>query len=89
MYTKWTQHLESEDEKEKFHNSLISSKVVLDRLIQLIDEEVQALGKSELDQKNYTVANWPYLQAHRNGNKQTYAVIRKLIDLDQQRKEKD
>ncbi len=85
MYTRWTQHLTDPSDKEKFKNEVLGSKRVLERLSQMIDEDLQALDKSEFDHRSYDVANWSHLQAHRNVNRQVYATFKKLINLDQQK----
>ena len=85
MYARWTSHLNTEDEKKQFRNDVLSAKSVLDRLIQIIDEDVNNLDRSELDQRVYSIPNWSHLQAHKNGNRQSYAAIRQMIDLDQQK----
>jgi hypothetical protein len=87
MYTKWTQHLKDEEEKARFENTILSSKKVLDRLIQILDEEEQALDRSELDIKSFDHPGWAYKQAFKNGYRSSLGVLKKLIDLDQQKKE--
>ncbi len=85
MYSRWTTHLKTDEEKKQFTNDILSAKGVLERLIQMIDEDVNQLDKSELDQRVYSIPNWSHLQAHKNGNRQSYAAIRQMIDLDQQK----
>lgn len=80
MLTRWTAHL-PEEEKESFKRDIRASRSVLERLKQIIEEDEEALDKSELDQRSYSIPNWSHLQAHRNGNRQVYAVIKKLLDL--------
>jgi acetyl-CoA carboxylase alpha subunit len=89
MYTRWTSHLKTEQEKENFKNEVLSAKSVLERLTQMIDEDVNQLEKSENDQRVYSIPNWSHLQAHKNGNRQSYATIRQMIDLDQQKRTTD
>ena len=89
MYTRWTQHLTDPEEKERFRNQVISAKPVLERLIEMIDEDEQALDRTEIDPRSYSVPNWSELQAHKNGNRQVYAVIKKMIDLDHQNIERN
>jgi hypothetical protein len=87
MFTRWTQHLKSDEEKKRFRNDILSARTVLERLKQMLEEDEAALEKSERDQRVYGMPNWDYLQAHKNGNMQVYAVVKKLIDLDQQKAE--
>lgn len=85
MYTRWTQHLSDPQSKTEFQNDIKGAKRVLERLHQMIEEDENALEKSENDQRVYSSPNWSHLQAHRNGNRQTYATIKNLINLDQQK----
>lgn len=85
MYTRWTSHLKTPEEKQQFTNDILSAKSVLERLADMIDEDVDQLDKSEIDQRVYSIPNWSHLQAHKNGNRQSYAAIRQMIDLDQQK----
>lgn len=84
MYTKWTSHLKTEDEKKRFENSITGSRVVFDRLLSIIDEEEKAIEQSEMDSKAYDNPAWAYKQAFKNGAKAAYRSLKKLVDLDQQ-----
>lgn len=86
MYTRWTQHLKTDEEKENFRNRIYAAKDVLDRLTQIIEEDEAALERSEMDQRVYSNPSWDYLQAHRNGNKQVYYQMKKYTNLDQEDK---
>jgi len=85
MYVAWTKNLRTADEIQSFKNQIISSKDVLDRVIQLLNEEEATLDRSEIDPKNYDQNNWAYRQAHKNGYRAGLAFVKKLIDLDQQK----
>ena len=85
MYTRWTDHLRTEEEKEAFRKKIYSAKEILDRLKDILEDDLMALDRSEMDQRIYQVPNWDYLQAHKNGNRQSYTVIHKLVNLDQQK----
>lgn len=86
MITAWTKHLKTDEEKDRFRNKVNSAKVVLQRLIELLDEEEDSLDRSELSQMAYDNANWPYLQAHKNGYRQALSIVKKIITLDQEHK---
>lgn len=85
MYTRWTSHLRTEEEKESFRKEIYSAKRVLERLAQIINEDEEMLDRSEQDQRIYEVPNWDYRQAHKNGNRQYMQAVRLLTDLDQQK----
>lgn len=85
MYTRWTKHLSDDEEIQRFKNSIYSARHVLERLRDLLKEDLESLDKSELDQRIYDLPNWDYRQAHKNGVRQAYNQINLLIDLDQQK----
>jgi hypothetical protein len=82
MYTKWTSHLRTDDEKKRFENVVISSKPVLERMIKLIDEDLEAIEKSEIIDD--FGPSWAYKQAFKNGAKSRLIAYKKLINLDEQ-----
>jgi hypothetical protein len=75
----WTKNLKAE-EKERFKNSVYGSKLVLDRLDELLLEYEHDLEKGEID---YNSPNWDYRQADANGYRRCLKKIRTLITLDQ------
>lgn len=87
MLTKWTSHLSDPEEKGHFVNKIISSKPVLDRLGGLLEEEETNLDSREVSIKSFESPNWAYRQAYMNGYRACLAVVNKIIDLDQQKKD--
>lgn len=86
MYTRWTQHLKDDPKaKEAFEGHVRNSVHVLNRQKAILDEMEADLNVAEVSPKNYEIPNWDYRQAHNNGYRQAIQVIRKLIDLDQQK----
>lgn len=86
MFMAWTKHITDPEEKIRFENSVQSSKHVLDRLKDMLDEQERDLNRAETDPRNYETPNWDYRQAHNNGYRQCLAVLKKFVDLDQQNK---
>lgn len=84
MYSRWTSHLETDQEKQDFKNYVRGSKPILNRLKDIFIEEEQRLVRSELSEKQYEVVNWSTLQAHKNGFRQALHLMKQLVDLDQQ-----
>ena len=82
MITAWTKHCKTEEEKEKFKNSVLGSKHVLDRLNILINEMKEDAGQTELNTKIYDIPNWDYRQADTNGFKRALKLVSKIITLD-------
>lgn len=85
MNLAWTKHLKDPEEKQKFEKDLIHSQNVLHRLLQLLDEEENSLNRSETDIKTFDSPNWAYLQAYKNGYRACLKIIKKLVDLDQEK----
>ena len=86
MITAWTKHLKTDEEKEQFNKRLKSSRYVLGRLQELLDEEKAGLEAAEISPKIYETPNWDYKQAHTNGFKAALKMVSKLITLDQENK---
>jgi hypothetical protein len=85
MYTRWTQHLTTDEDKEAFKKKIYSAKEVLDQIKVMLEEDLNALDRTEMDQRIYQIPNWDYVQAHKNGNRQVLTLLRNLVDLDQQK----
>jgi len=83
MYLDWTKHLTDVKEQKKLQNSILASKIVLDRLRGILKEYEQSLDRSETDINVYETPNWAYKQAHKNGYRACLAKITDLINLDQ------
>lgn len=84
MYFKWTQHLSTDQEREKFKNEIVGAKRVLERLYDIIEEDEQSLTSKEISVKAFEDPNWPYRQAYYNGSRATLNALKRLINLDQQ-----
>ena len=82
MYSKWSSHLPKE-EQDRFQNIVRHSSQVLERLKDIIEEAEQQLENSELTIEAYNNPSWSHKQAHKNGLKQAYRNIKKIITLDQ------
>jgi hypothetical protein len=83
MKTIWTSHLRGED-KKKFEDLIRNSmsKAVVDRLLTIIQDNIESVDMTNSD---YEVASWAYWQAHRNGYKQAMQEIQSLFDLGEKR----
>jgi hypothetical protein len=85
MYTVWTDHLGTVEEKDNFKKGLRNCKWLFDRLDQILEQKEQALETNEINPSVYdSTPNWAFKQAHANGAKQVLKVIRKLIDISDQ-----
>lgn len=84
MISAWTKHLSNPEDKERFKSAVQGSKIVLNRLTDLLNEMEEDLNRSELSARNYDTPNWGPKQAHVNGQKAQIRTIKFLINLDQQ-----
>lgn len=84
MISAWTKHLKTDEEKVRFKNSVLGSKVVLVRLQELINEVEDEVNTLELNTKIYDIPNWDYRQADMNGFRRALKTINKIITLDPQ-----
>jgi hypothetical protein len=84
MYTKWYSHIKDPEEQERFRNQVLSAKPVLERLVTLLETELDGLDRSETDIKSFDLPNWAYRQAYKNGARAELNMMTKLIDLNQQ-----
>jgi len=83
MISAWTKHISDQAEKERFQNSILGSKTVLNRLSALLNEMKEDVDGAELSIKVYDSPNWDHKQAHLNGFKEALKKVQKIITLDQ------
>lgn len=76
--SRWTKHLRTEEERTNAKATILASRTALDRLKQLIAEEVEDLNNQEASSQDYDSPSWSHKQAHRNGQK---AMAKSIIDL--------
>lgn len=81
MISAWTKHLIDDKDKILFENQLLGSKTILDRLKDLLKEQLDALDRSEMDPSVYDTPNWENRQAHKNGFRSCIQRINKLLDI--------
>lgn len=83
MITEWTKGMSAE-EAERFKNSFKSSKMVLDRLMELLIEYENKIDRDESNITVYDNPNWAFRQAHFNGDRSRLNKIKTLINPDQE-----
>lgn len=74
---KWTKHVKEAD-KEQFTKTVLASLPALNRLKEILEEELEQLSKQEASLSDYSDASWSHKQAHRNGER---AFARKVLEL--------
>lgn len=75
LSTAWTQNL-PEDKREDFEKTVIRSRIVLRRLKEIVEAEIEALNRAE-DTDTFST-DWAYHQASRNGQRKT---LRKILTI--------
>lgn len=79
-FTRWSSHLTG-DRQTNFVDHLKGSTTVLERLRQLIDEELESLLSSEETEEDFLSPAWAEKQAFRNGKRSGLKRIRKLLSF--------
>ena len=82
MISAWTKHLKTPEEIERFSKFVQGSKLILERLRDIIQEDVNNLDSQEGTFKDFDVPNWDYKQAFRNGQRSTLKNIQRLLTID-------
>lgn len=84
MKTVWTQHLNTDADKDRFRTTVKASKQVLDRLKEILDGRVKAINSIETGVDIYTKPGWEALLVHYNSEKGVLKWVQELINLDQE-----
>ncbi len=74
---KWTEHLQGE-EKSKFIELILMDREVLGRLYSIIEDFENSVDQADLSIDEYDSPAFPYLKAHRNGER---SILRKIKSL--------
>lgn len=74
----WTKHLRDDKERKDFITVLENSSLVLNRLKDILMEEIEVLDRQEGTIDDFKDPAWTHKQAFRNGDR---ARLRKLLDL--------
>jgi hypothetical protein len=79
MLRDWTKNLKIEEDIQRFERLFNSSRTVLDRLTELIDEREYSMDVSERGLKQFENPNWAYRQAFNNGLRSAFNIVKTLI----------
>ncbi len=77
LVTRWFKHL-SKVEHEDFKKTIFAHRIVLERLKDLLEEDLAASIKVQENKINYKESSWPMFQADCIGEQRT---LKKLINL--------
>lgn len=80
LQTAWVKHLPEGKEKEDFISLVRNSRLVLGRLKDVLDEQLQGIARTEGSPETYD-SGYPYLQAYMNGRRQAFLDLRKLVEF--------
>lgn len=75
LKTEWFKDSRNQDDTEKLKKSIIGSKLVLDKLIEICYNIKKSLDHTSYD---YDCPSWAYKQAHINGQKE---MLERIISL--------
>lgn len=78
--TEWLRDL-SQDDKERFIKSLLADKLILPKLLDILEEKEGSLDTQENKIEDFDDSAWAYKQAFRNGQRSVYLQIKKLISF--------
>lgn len=84
MYSGWTRHL-NEDEKKRFISHLLGSREILEKLQNLIAEEMSTVSRVEMAPESYDNPNWSHKQAYYNGFYAACVKILRMLNIDEER----
>lgn len=85
MLIQWTNHLKTQEERDRFAGAVQGSRLVLERLSQILRQEEEEITRTELSVEGYDNPNWSHKQAFRNGQRSVYRKLQSLTNLDQQK----
>jgi len=79
MKTEWFGNLKGE-ERENFKLSILSSKIVLDKLQEIVYNMYRK--EESISDSDYDSPSWSHKQAHTNGKRQALKQILDLISIE-------
>ncbi len=75
---RWMSHLQRNQQKQ-FVDNIKACRPVLERLKQMVEEDMNSTLRVERDPKTYKNTDWQFLQAHHNGCLHVYNDILSLL----------
>lgn len=79
--SRWAKHIKDPVKKEVFLKTIRGSHIALERLAQLIDEDLNTMSVGEGTLKDFEDPSWSHKQAYRNGYRALARDILNLINL--------
>ena len=81
MDTRWFRHLKPEEQKD-FKGAVLNSRTALDRLREIITDELRSLDNSETNDNQFEDPNWAFKQSYRNGQRSKLKSLLNLLEFD-------
>lgn len=81
MQLRWTSHLKKQEEKEEFLKHIKSNRSILERLSELLEQDLNQLEKDREDENNFTLPDWKTHQAFKLGERNRLRKILSLIKI--------
>jgi hypothetical protein len=77
----WTKNLKTQEEKDKFASLVVNNRTLLGRLLEIVDEKLDALERMECNQETYQNPAYASWQAHVNGKRASLKDVRRLLEF--------
>lgn len=85
MYVQWTSHLGDTEDKARFEKTILNSRPVLERQLEIIENLRTDLEFNTEGVEQFNIPSWDYRQAYLLGYKSALRKIADLINLDKQK----
>lgn len=89
MFITWAKNQPDQAAKTGFERQVVGAKPVLDRLKNILQDNLRDLEESEINIKSFNTPNWAMQQSYKFGYKAALKEIMKLVDLDKQEPPKE
>lgn len=81
LSTEWTRHLKTQKERDNFSSMVRNNRVLLTRLLGILDEKLETIERSENSLETYQNPAYASWQAHQNGRRASLREVRRLLEF--------
>jgi len=81
MDSRWASHIQDPKQREEFLQLVTNSRIVLNRLLDIMETGQEAITRNEYSEEDYSVPAWSERQAHRNGRRSEHQKLRDLLSF--------
>lgn len=82
MKKRWTKHLPSSEDQKKFVAYVKNNKELLDHIILMLREDLDAATRKQRSRDAYDKAEWPYFQASMLGEQRALDAVIDLLTME-------